>query len=144
MWARQGSNPSQPQILIRHTCEQSDGLSKFGWIKHDGATFGQQEIIDGSKQSHDYNYKRVNDIVILDIKLETDFVVSSQPAVGDSWTARVSASAEDNTPISLIFYMYHEGRGTLNFTVSKQLKTVSGNSGMVSYSCLLVSINLML
>ncbi len=62
-------------------------------------------------------------------------MVSSQPTVGDTWTARVSVKGNKNTPISLIFYIYNEGRETLNFTangISKQLETVSGNSGTVS------------
>lgn len=46
VWVKQGSNPQSP-IDVRHTCEHGDGLNKFGWTKHDGATFGQQKIIDG-------------------------------------------------------------------------------------------------
>jgi hypothetical protein len=31
---------------IRHACEQGDNLAKYGWQKHDGRTFGIQEISD--------------------------------------------------------------------------------------------------
>ncbi|KAJ3162850.1 hypothetical protein HDU86_003825 [Geranomyces michiganensis] len=31
---------------IRHTCEQGDNLSGYAWQKHDGRTFGSQEITD--------------------------------------------------------------------------------------------------
>ena len=31
---------------IRHTCEHGDGLQSFGWLKHDGISFGQQDIFD--------------------------------------------------------------------------------------------------
>ena len=31
---------------IRHTCEHGDHLQRYGWIRHDGTTFGQQEIVD--------------------------------------------------------------------------------------------------
>ena len=53
-WVKHSSDPRGPSpVHIRHTCEHGDGLNKFGWIRHDGATFGQQEIIDGS------NYKNI-------------------------------------------------------------------------------------
>ena len=31
---------------IRHTCEHGDGLKSYGWVKHDGRTFGNQKIAD--------------------------------------------------------------------------------------------------
>ena len=31
---------------VRHTCEHGDGLQSFGWLKHDGVSFGQQDIVD--------------------------------------------------------------------------------------------------
>ncbi len=31
---------------LRHTCEHGDGLQRYGWIRHDGTSFGQQEILD--------------------------------------------------------------------------------------------------
>ena len=34
------------QFNLRHTCEHSDGLQRYGWIRHDGTSFGQQEILD--------------------------------------------------------------------------------------------------
>ncbi len=37
------------QFGIRHTCEHGDRLSRYGWTRHDGSSFGQQEIIDGRK-----------------------------------------------------------------------------------------------
>ena len=30
-------------------CEHGDGLDRYGWMKHDGVSFGEQEIIDGSE-----------------------------------------------------------------------------------------------
>lgn len=31
---------------IRHLARESDGLGSYGWLRHDGETFGVQEIID--------------------------------------------------------------------------------------------------
>ena len=31
---------------VRHTCEHGDRLQRYGWIRHDGTGFGQQEIVD--------------------------------------------------------------------------------------------------
>ena len=60
------------QLTIRHTCEQSDGLLKYGWLKHDGTNFGSQEIVDK------------------DFALVTDFVKRSGGDHGGDWTARIS------------------------------------------------------
>ena len=37
------------QFNIRHTCEHGDHLQRYGWIRHDGTSFGQQEIIDNGE-----------------------------------------------------------------------------------------------
>ena len=60
------------QLAIRHMCEQSDNLRKYGWIKHDGSNFGSQEIVD-----HDF-------------VLNTDFVKRLGGNHGGDWTARIS------------------------------------------------------
>ena len=60
------------QLTIRHTCEQSDGLLKYGWLKHDGTNFGSQEIVDK------------------DFALVTDFVKRLGGDHGGDWTARIS------------------------------------------------------
>ena len=60
------------QLAIRHTCEQSDGLRKYGWLKHDGTNFGSQEIVDK------------------DFILTTEFVKRPGGDHGGDWTARIS------------------------------------------------------
>ena len=32
---------------LRHTCEHGDRLGRYGWVRHDGQSYGQQELIDG-------------------------------------------------------------------------------------------------
>lgn len=45
MWMPQFGAAERPPP-IRHWCDQGDGISKYGWIKHDGENFGRQEIFD--------------------------------------------------------------------------------------------------
>ena len=52
---------------------QSDGLPKYGWLKHDGVNFGVQEIQE-------------NDFII-----KTEFVKQPGGSHGGDWTARFSA-----------------------------------------------------
>ena len=40
------------QFNIRHTCEHGDKLQRYGWVRHDGTSFGQQEIIDNGGWMH--------------------------------------------------------------------------------------------
>lgn len=70
MWFPQLSPDGQ--VTIRHTCEQSDGLPKYGWLKHDGTNFGSQQIVDK------------------DFELNTDFVKRLGGDHGGDWTARIS------------------------------------------------------
>ena len=35
---------------LRHTCEESDKLSRYAWVRHDGATYGQQ--VSTSSNTH--------------------------------------------------------------------------------------------
>lgn len=60
-------------VRIRHWCDQSDNLSKYGWLKHDLHSFGLQEILDN------------------DLNLTTSFIVSNQ----SSWRARVAVDFND-------------------------------------------------
>ncbi|XP_037937981.1 alpha-glucosidase 2 [Teleopsis dalmanni] len=76
---------------IRHWCEISDNLDKYGWTHHDGRSFGVQEI-------HDLPYE-----------IKTSFVkFPSGKQFGGDWTARISVrnttKAWDKT-ISLIWYV---------------------------------------
>lgn len=63
---------------IRHWCEQNDGLEKYGWIQHDGSTFGVQEIFDGP------------------FLLTTSFVKRLSGLHGGDWTARISITPRSN------------------------------------------------
>ena len=34
------------KMEIRHVCQHGDGLRQYGWIRHDGTSYGQQRIVD--------------------------------------------------------------------------------------------------
>eukprot|EP00698_Gefionella_okellyi_P005457 TRINITY_DN14994_c0_g1_i1.p1 TRINITY_DN14994_c0_g1~~TRINITY_DN14994_c0_g1_i1.p1 ORF type:complete len:869 (+),score=164.20 TRINITY_DN14994_c0_g1_i1:65-2608(+) len=37
-------NSQSPLSNIRHDCNQNDGIKQYGWLRHDGRTFGHQQI----------------------------------------------------------------------------------------------------
>ncbi|XP_075049758.1 mannosyl-oligosaccharide glucosidase [Mixophyes fleayi] len=94
MWISQSGTPS-----LRHTCEQSDGLARYGWLMHDGVNFGVQEIKDKGYTLH------------------TEFVKRPGGQHGGDWSWRISGSPEDpSSPgrlVSLLFYVATDGQGSL-------------------------------
>lgn len=70
MWMRQFSDVD---VNLRHTCEQGDRLQGYGWLMHDGITFGVQEIRDN------------------DFTLTTEFVKRMGGDHGGDWTWRITA-----------------------------------------------------
>ena len=63
---------------MRHSCEQSDKLPRYGWIRHDGINFGMQEIVD-----HGY-------------VLNADFVKRGGGDHGGDWTARITGKVVES------------------------------------------------
>lgn len=88
MWFSQF--PHDGQLSIRHTCEQGDRLSKYGWLKHDGVNFGTQEIVDD------------------DFILMTDFVKQAGGDHGGDWTVRFSGRKREQVLcwVSQSLYQY--------------------------------------
>lgn len=37
---------SMGHLSLRHWAEERDGLGRYGWVRHDGQGFGEQEIVD--------------------------------------------------------------------------------------------------
>ncbi|KAM6132367.1 mannosyl-oligosaccharide glucosidase [Pterocles gutturalis] len=95
MWLQQ----SQGSGGLRHTCEQNDGVSRYGWSLHDGESFGVQDIEDGA------------------LRLKTEFVKRAGGQHGGDWSWRVSVRTEDTSGpaplLSLFFYVATDGQGTL-------------------------------
>lgn len=73
---------------IRHWCDQGDNLPTYGWLRHDGVTFGEQLISDPPHQ------------------IVTSFVKTPGGAHGGHWTARinVTATARSPGPFALVWY----------------------------------------
>jgi mannosyl-oligosaccharide glucosidase len=61
---------------IRHTCEQSDGLTSYTYTKHDGRRYAVEELVDGKNN----------------VKLEVSFLKNEH---GDGWAVRVEGDAID-------------------------------------------------
>lgn len=62
---------------IRHWCESGDNLDQYGWLQHDGKSFGVQKLKDGT------------------FELETSFVKFPGGQYGGDWTARVTVNSSD-------------------------------------------------
>ncbi|XP_054846005.1 mannosyl-oligosaccharide glucosidase isoform X2 [Eublepharis macularius] len=108
MWLRQ----AEGEARLRHTCEQSDGLARYGWLRHDGLHFGTQEIRDGG------------------LRLRTEFVKRPGGRHGGDWSWRVAARAErtagtPDTFLSMFFYVATDGQGTLQPLVVEKNHLVS-------------------
>ncbi|XP_046686080.1 mannosyl-oligosaccharide glucosidase-like [Homalodisca vitripennis] len=77
-------------ISIRHWCEQGDRLDRYTWTKHDGRSFGIQEIDDGP------------------VRITTSFIKRAGGSNGGDWTARISVShlkqESRGEPVALLFY----------------------------------------
>ncbi|CAI9611293.1 unnamed protein product [Staurois parvus] len=71
MWLSQSGLSS-----LRHTCEQGDGLARYGWLMHDGVNFGVQEIKDKG------------------FSLRTEFVKSPGGNHGGDWSWRITGTPE--------------------------------------------------
>lgn len=87
MWFKQ--YVKQRPLPIRHTCEQSDPLESYGWLKHDGVNFGTQEIVEK------------------DFTLKTQFIKRPGGENGGDWSARINGKTKGNKPITvtLLFYI---------------------------------------
>ncbi|XP_051983087.1 LOW QUALITY PROTEIN: mannosyl-oligosaccharide glucosidase-like [Xyrauchen texanus] len=101
---------------LRHTCEQGDHLQGYGWLMHDGVSFGIQEIHDR------------------DFTLTTEFVKRMGGAHGGDWSWRITAkqhsSAATAPVISLMFYAATDIQGSLHPHAEEEnhLTSITGTS----------------
>lgn len=119
MWYRP-QNLRQGGESFRHWCEQGDKLDKYGWLEHDGKTFGIQEIHDS------------------DVIIKTSYVKKPGGRHGGDWTARISATPKKPEflhkigEISFVFYSALEDKTTGNIKAS--LGVDNRVSGMEGYT----------
>ncbi|XP_066488508.1 mannosyl-oligosaccharide glucosidase isoform X2 [Tiliqua scincoides] len=111
MWMHQ----LEGDVRLRHTCEQSDGLPRYGWLLHDGVHFGVQEIRD------------------VGLSLQTEFVKRPGGRHGGDWSWRVTARPErvgTRAPFfSLLFYVATDGQGTLQPLVEEKTRRLVSLTG---------------
>ncbi|KAK9891824.1 hypothetical protein WA026_016621 [Henosepilachna vigintioctopunctata] len=106
---------------LRHWCEQSDNLDRYGWLQHDGLNFGIQEIVDSP------------------FILTTSFVKKNSVNHGGDWTARIDVrampgyEAYNNEEVSLIWYVaLDEDARDANIWLSNFETTFTGVKGETS------------
>ncbi|KAI8927969.1 glycoside hydrolase [Entophlyctis helioformis] len=100
MWFGLGSMAAMPWDNIRHTCEQGDHLSGYAWNKHDGRSYGTQEIKDAANN----------------ISITTEFVKVAGGEHGGDWAVRITGtplSPDALADVSLLFYAGLDGAGRL-------------------------------
>ncbi|XP_068129656.1 mannosyl-oligosaccharide glucosidase [Hyperolius riggenbachi] len=110
MWVSQSGSSS-----LRHTCEQSDGLARYGWLLHDGVSFGIQEIGDKG------------------FTLMTEFVKRPGGQHGGDWSWRITGTPEappsPGQLLSIFFYVATDGQGMLTPHLDgRRLSHVTGTS----------------
>ena len=66
------------QFFVRHVCQDSDGLTTYGWTHHNGRDYGRQWIVDN------------------DLMLETSFIKSKDldSGYGGDWAVRVDVQSK--------------------------------------------------
>ncbi|GLC49260.1 hypothetical protein PLESTB_000199900 [Pleodorina starrii] len=94
-------DPDDPNTLnemrARHEAKQGDGLTTYGWKRHDGRTYGTQELVDG-----EYN---------ITLSMLKSFGPESGP--GGDWSVRLQLARVPGIPsrrrrISVVMYLGDE------------------------------------
>ncbi|XP_027343269.1 mannosyl-oligosaccharide glucosidase GCS1-like [Abrus precatorius] len=95
---------------LRHVCREEDGLSTYGWTKHNGRDFGHQVLIDYG------------------MTLTTEFLKSIEEGsgYGGDWVVRINAQIDKSKwnedfgrGAQLFFYLADEGGNVLNLSREK-------------------------
>ncbi|XP_071948524.1 mannosyl-oligosaccharide glucosidase-like [Antedon mediterranea] len=92
------------KFSVRHNCEHSDALPKFGWLMHDGVNFGVQEIVEKG------------------FTLMTEFVKRPGGDHGGDWSVRISGKnttkQNSTSVVSILFYAALDGNGKMQYKTS--------------------------
>eukprot|EP00111_Clytia_hemisphaerica_P003833 TCONS_00011010-protein len=112
--------PQDGQLKVRYSCEQGDNLPKYGWLQHDGSTYGAQEIVDE------------------DFILTTEYIKRpNHGSKGGDWTARVKGKSRNGDKksiqaVSLMFAVSNEGAGKLTRIVNgERMAEIRGRSPLL-------------
>ena len=68
--------PAHAPLEIRHTCEESDGLTSYAYTQHDGRRYSSQNLVDGK----------------INAKLNIKFLKNDK---GDEWAVRITGEPLD-------------------------------------------------
>jgi mannosyl-oligosaccharide glucosidase len=138
MWV----DPLRPDALtnIRHQAEMRDGLSKYGWLAHDGEGFGRQGILD---EGLNITTSWIKNNSTFSSSSSDDLDSSSHSSYSsNSWSARVAAQArqgysttnnqesqpseeeESATAISFFVYLATEDGSPIKLRTSHLSQTV--------------------
>ncbi|XP_022818785.1 mannosyl-oligosaccharide glucosidase [Spodoptera litura] len=71
-----------------HWCDQNDNLDTYGWLRHDGVTFGEQLIVD---KPHN---------------ITTSFIKTPGGEHGGHWTARINVTTKGHAKVPFVLIWY--------------------------------------
>ncbi|CAM6126690.1 unnamed protein product [Calypogeia fissa] len=91
---------------LRHYCEDSDNLTRWSWLRHDGSTYGRQVLVDNG------------------LVLTTYFLKSTEQGsgYGGDWVVRIKVESENDTSDktdttqSILFYVAEEAGTVVNLS----------------------------
>ncbi len=94
---------------LRHSCEESDRLAKYGWIRHDGVSYGAQELIDSEN-----NLKLTTEFIKKPGKngMKTPYMYLFS-ILGGQWSAKITGDkliGSKQAAVSLFTYFGTEER----------------------------------
>eukprot|EP00899_Mesostigma_viride_P027617 jgi/Mesvir1/803/Mv17396-RA.1 len=106
---------TQEGLQLRHSCEQGDRLSQYGWLRHDGRSYGRQDLFDRDYILTTTFVKRLRQP---DTRSKRESA-SPLPGYGGDWAVRISARRAPGFPsdaprtISLLFYLADEAGASM-------------------------------
>ncbi|XP_022725562.1 mannosyl-oligosaccharide glucosidase GCS1-like isoform X2 [Durio zibethinus] len=107
------------RYFVRHVCQDSDGLSTYGWTRHNGRDFGHQLLVDQ------------------DMTLATSFLKSKMDGsgYGGDWAVRIDVQSqgwndEMKKNVQLFFYLADEDGNSLS--LGRDILDIHRNSLLAS------------
>ncbi|XP_062567869.1 mannosyl-oligosaccharide glucosidase-like [Saccostrea cucullata] len=114
MWMKQfPDSRKQGSNKLRHWCKEDDELVKYGWLRHDGSSFGIHEV---EEEEFIFN---------------TTFVKRQVGHHGWEWSARITAFStnQNNAPVVSFFtYAALDKQGNLSYFKNNGKSAIVGSS----------------
>ncbi|PIA19689.1 glycoside hydrolase [Coemansia reversa NRRL 1564] len=111
MWF--GLDDQQNWRSIRHSCELSDNLDEYGYIRHNGRDFGEQVMLDAEHG----------------VEIRSEFI-KVPGEHGGSWAVRFTGRTLENNlqGVSLAYYFGLEGNGNMSMEADSAMVTIDGST----------------